>query len=83
MEFKTLSIDNQTKLKLGKPLDPGLIRGKPSGKDTVDYIAGSTCVDMLNEIFGHMWSFEITKEWIHQCYYIFHTISQRRSQCRQ
>ena len=42
MEFKTLSIDNQTKLKLGKPLDPALIKQKPSGKDTVDYIAGST-----------------------------------------
>ena len=66
IEFKTLSIDNNTKLKLGKPLDPALIKQKPSGQSTVDYIAGSTCVDMLNEIFGHMWSFEITKEWVQE-----------------
>ena len=66
IEFKTLSIDNNTKLKLGKPLDPALIKQKPSGQSTVDYIAGSTCVDMLNEIFGHMWSFEITKEGVQE-----------------
>jgi hypothetical protein len=65
-EFKPLSIDNKTRLKLGKPLDPALIKQKPSGNSTVDYIAGSTCVDMLNEIFGHMWSFEITNEWIQE-----------------
>ena len=66
IEFKTLSIDNSTKLKLGKPLDPALIKQKPSGQSTVDYIAGSTCVDMLNEIFGHMCSFETTKEWVQE-----------------
>lgn len=64
MNFKPLNIDLKAKNKLCEKLDPTIIKQKPQGKNKTDYIAGNTCIDILNSIFGYMWDFDILREWV-------------------
>ena len=58
--FKPLNISQEIKEKITKKLDPKIIKQK----DGFNYIAGHSCIDLLNSVFGHMWSFDILEQWI-------------------
>ena len=62
--MKPLSLDNKIKLQLSKAIDPSLLKTRKSGGTDLTYITQNTCIDILNEIFGYMWSFEIVDRWM-------------------
>lgn len=42
-----------------------LIKTRPGGGNkTLSYLSGQTVIDMLNEAFNYMWSWEAEKEWV-------------------
>lgn len=61
--IKPISLSLETKLKLSEKLDPSIIKIKPD-KSKTKYISGSTCIAMLNSIFGYMWDFDIVEQWV-------------------
>ena len=66
-KYKPLDLNYHAKYVINRKLDKRVIKQREiyqNGKTIMlDYISGSTCVDLLNEAFGHMWSFEIEREW--------------------
>ena len=62
--MKPLNLDNKIKLQLSKAIDPSLLKTRKSGGTDLTYITQNTCIDILNEIFGYMWSFEIIDRWM-------------------
>ena len=59
--MKPLSLDNKIKLQLSEAIDPSLLKTRKSGGTDLTYITQNTCIDILNEVFGYMWSFEIVE----------------------
>lgn len=43
-----------------------LIKQRKGGGQTLSYISGNTAIDLLNEAFDYMWSWEVLKEWIQE-----------------
>ena len=66
MQLKPLSFDTKTKLGLTKPIPEELLKTRKSGSTELTYIAHNTAIDMLNDIFGFAWSFEIVKSWLQE-----------------
>ena len=66
-KYKPLDLNYHAKYVINRKLDKRVIKQREiyqNGKTIMlDYISGSTCVDLLNEAFGHMWSFEVEREW--------------------
>ena len=58
-KLKPFNIDNSIKKELSKPLDKRLIKTRKSAGTELSYISGNTCIDLLNNVFGFAWSFEI------------------------
>ena len=62
--MKPLDLNNKTKLQLSEAIDPSLLKTRKSGGTELTYITQNTCIDILNEVFGYMWSFEIVDRWM-------------------
>lgn len=52
---------------VSRPILPQLIQQREGGgKKMLSYISGSTVIDLLNEAFGYLWSWQATEQWIQQ-----------------
>lgn len=48
-----------------RPIPDQLIKQRPGGGGkTLSYLSGSTVIDLLNEAFGYLWSWEQTEQWV-------------------
>lgn len=84
-----MKISNETRKKLSSYLNPNLIKEKPTGQkaknpktgtwedQTLSYISANTCIDLLNDIFGHNWSMKIIDRWTEPGYN--HIIKKRQN----
>ena len=61
----TIQFPKKAKDIITAPIPADLIKQKP-GKAAADYISGSTVTDYLNQAFGYLWTFEVTKAWVEQ-----------------
>lgn len=64
MKYSPLKLNDETRLKLMDHLDPSLIQTRNSAGRDLSYISGSTCQDILNDVFGHLWSYRIIDRWM-------------------
>ena len=62
--LKPLKLNTDTKLKLSQSIDPSLLKTRLMGKEELTYVSQNTVVDILNEVFNYMWSFEILEQWM-------------------
>lgn len=87
--LEPMKISNETRKKLSSYLNPNLIKEKPTGQktknpktgtwedQTLSYISANTCIDLLNDIFGHNWSMKIIDRWTEPGYN--HIIKKRQN----
>lgn len=48
-----------------RPIPDQLIKQRPGGGGkSLSYLSGNTVVDLLNEAFGYLWSWEQTEQWV-------------------
>ena len=48
-----------------RPIPDQLIKQRPGGGGkSLSYLSGSTVIDLLNEAFGYLWSWEQTEQWV-------------------
>lgn len=48
-----------------RPIPDQLIKQRPgSGGKSLSYLSGNTVVDLLNEAFGYLWSWEQLEQWV-------------------
>ena len=66
MQLRPLEFDIKTKLGLTKPIPKELLKTRKSGGTDLTYIAHNTAIDILNNIFGFAWSFEIVNSWLQE-----------------
>jgi hypothetical protein len=60
-----IQFPTKTKEVVVRPIPDQLIKQREGGgKKVLSYISGSTVIDLLNEAFGYLWSWDITREWI-------------------
>lgn len=59
--------DRQIKL-IEKRIPSNLIKTRQNGGASLKYLSGSTVIDMLNNIFDYMWSWDVEKCWIESGY---------------
>ena len=75
MILKPIKLKTEIRKELSEYLDPTLIKERESGKkynektrkwepNMLSYISANTCIDILNDIFGHNWSFRIVDRWM-------------------
>lgn len=63
--LKPVKIDTKTRRILSAKLNPALIKKRSQfrGPD-LSYISANTCIDLLNNAFGHNWSMRIVERWM-------------------
>lgn len=59
----TIKVDEKIRAKLSKQIDKRLLKTKKVGGQELTYISQNTCVDILNDVFGHNWSMRIIDHW--------------------
>lgn len=65
MNLQTNSFSKDIIIKLSERTQQSLIKERDAGGGkTLSYIAGSTVIDRLNNIFGHAWNWEVKSFWI-------------------
>ena len=75
MALKPIKLDKETRKELSKKLDPKLIKERTAVKtknpktgrwedNILSYISANTCIDLLNNAFGHNWSMRIVDRWM-------------------
>lgn len=67
MEMKSINIDKTIRQELTRKIPDYLIQQREGGGGKkLSYLSGSTVTDMLNNIFGYAWSWEVKREWIQE-----------------
>ena len=62
-----IAITNKAKQLINKPIPEYLIKQRPGGGGKkLNYISGSTVIDMLNEAFDYLWNWDIEREWVQE-----------------
>lgn len=62
-----IQFPNKAKEVISRPIPDQLIKQREGGgKKILSYISGSTVIDLLNEAFGYMWSWQVDEQWIQQ-----------------
>lgn len=52
---------------VSRPIPGQLIKQREGGgKKILSYISGSTVIDLLNEAFGYLWSWDVNEQWVQQ-----------------
>lgn len=68
MILRPINLDTKTRRVLSEKLDPKLIKTRTQfgggGKNSLKYISANTCIDLLNNAFGHNWSMHIVDRWM-------------------
>lgn len=73
--LQPISLSNDLRRNLSEYLNPDLIKKRESGKkknpktgkwetNYLSYISANTCIDLLNDAFGHNWSMRIVDRWM-------------------
>lgn len=76
--LKKIDISKDIKERIIAPLPQQLIMSRKSGRENLSYISGATVIDMLNNIFGYSWSWEVKKQWIEESQPYFNKYSKSK-----
>lgn len=77
MKLEKMQISSEIKNAITAPIPEYLIQERQGGGGKMlSYLSGSTIVDMLNNAFGYLWSWETTREWIEGCIPFFNVYSK-------
>lgn len=66
--LEPIKVDERIRAELSKKIDKRLLKTKKVGGQELTYISQNTCVDILNDIFGHNWSMKIIDHWMEPGY---------------
>lgn len=66
--LKPISLETDVRLKLSQKIDKKLLKERKSAGQKLTYISANTCIDILNNIFGHNWSMRIVDHWMEPGY---------------
>lgn len=60
-----IQFSTKAKEVVSRPIPGQLIKQREGGgKKILSYISGSTVIDLLNEAFGYLWSWDVSEQWI-------------------
>ena len=62
--LKSINLDKDLRIKLSQKINKSLLKERRSGKQLLTYISANTCIDILNDVFGHNWSMRIIDHWM-------------------